>query len=243
MASIQEQREQQRSVTKASVKPNELVSGAYRLNLSAYRLLTLATSKTKHKADAPASIKITAREFGKVFGIDPKLRYSVLAEAANKLQAETYLLASELHKDGVKRVNFTQEVDYIKGEGYIVIVWTDRTRLLLSGINSNFTKIPLKVAKDLHSVFALRLLELCLQFQKTGMRWDNLENLRAMLGVGGKYPEWRDFKRHIDKAINDINEQTQFHITYTTIKTTNNKVVDIKLFIKRHNNKQSSLDL
>ena len=88
-----------------------------------------------------------------------------------------------------------------------------------------YTKINMKQIFYLSSAYAMRLLELMLQYQ--GMKRNNLikrtiylDELRFMMNIEeGQYVRINDFKRKvIDVSIKEINNSTQYSIWYETEK-------------------------
>ena len=119
-------------------------------------------------------------------------------------------------------------IRYEKGKG-LRIKFNSEMRDFILGIFESgypYTKINMKQIFYLGSAYAMRLLELMLQYQ--GMKRNNiitrtipLEELRFMLNVEeDKYPRVNDFKRFVlDIATNEINDNTQYSIRYEAEKS------------------------
>lgn len=89
-----------------------------------------------------------------------------------------------------------------------------------------YTKISMKQIFNLSSAYAMRLLELMLQYRglmknKQIVREITLEDLRFRLNVPDKsYPAISDFKRYVlNVGQREINQKTQYSLTYKDIKT------------------------
>ncbi|BAL84786.1 putative replication initiator protein (plasmid) [Selenomonas ruminantium subsp. lactilytica TAM6421] len=119
-------------------------------------------------------------------------------------------------------------IQYEKGDGLRIQFNNKMRELILDIFESGYpyTKISMKQIFYLGSAYAMRLLEIMLQYQ--GMKRNNiitrtiqLEELRFMLNVEeDKYPRINDFKRFVlDIATNEINANTQYSIRYEAEKS------------------------
>ena len=104
----------------------------------------------------------------------------------------------------------------------------DMRPLILDILESgySYTKVSMKQIFQLSSAYAMRLLELMLQYRrmmrdKKIVRQMALDELRFRLDVQeGTYPAIKDFKRRVlDAPIREINEKTQYRISYENVKT------------------------
>lgn len=104
----------------------------------------------------------------------------------------------------------------------------DMRPLILDILESgySYTKVSMKQIFQLSSAYAMRLLELMLQYRgmmrdKKIVRQMALDELRFRLDVQeGTYPAIKDFKRRVlDAPIREINEKTQYRVSYENVKT------------------------
>lgn len=131
-------------------------------------------------------------------------------------------------QDGMKYVPLFAIIQYKKGSG-LDIRFNNEMRPYLLDIfeeGKGYTRIAMKQLFYLSSAYGMRLLELMLQYQ--GFMQDGcvrrhieLEDLRFMLNVDKeKYQRIQDFcKRILDLPIKEINEKTQYKLSYTKTKT------------------------
>ena len=118
-------------------------------------------------------------------------------------------------------------IQYEKGDG-LRIQFNNKMRDLILDIfesGHSYTRINMKQIFYLGSAYAMRLLEIMLQYQ--GMKCNNvikrtvsLEDLRFMLNIEEEqYNRINDFKRKVlDTAVNEINSSTQYSIRYEAEK-------------------------
>jgi len=70
------------------------------------------------------------------------------------------------------------------------------------------------------SAHAIRLYELLIQWDSTGTRTVEIEQLREMLQLEGRYPSIKDFKlRVLEPAVTQINEHSPLSLTWSQRKT------------------------
>lgn len=131
-------------------------------------------------------------------------------------------------QDGMKYVPLFAIIQYKKGSG-LDIRFNNEMRPYLPDIfeeGKGYTRIAMKQLFYLSSAYGMRLLELMLQYQ--GFMQDGcirrhieLEDLRFMLNVDEeKYQRIQDFcKRILDLPIKEINEKTQYELSYAKTKT------------------------
>jgi len=82
-----------------------------------------------------------------------------------------------------------------------------------------FTRFNIQNIKPLTSIYAIRLYELAKQYDDTGWRELDLQELKNMLKVGEKYYRVYDFKKYVlEVAKKQINANTDLNIDYELIK-------------------------
>jgi len=93
---------------------------------------------------------------------------------------------------------------------------------LLDLANKSYTRIEFEQIWKLSSIYAIRILELCLQYRQLGERTLTIEDLRKYLGIAPEAYKDRigNFKKNvIELPVIEINEKTDFNIIYDYKKT------------------------
>ena len=124
------------------------------------------------------------------------------------------------------------ELSYKKSKGLTLEFNSKMAPWLLELADKPFTKLPFEQVWALRSSYAIRILELVLQYQntKTHERIISLDDLKQYLGMPLDSYEGRTntFKqRVIDKSVSDINEKTSYKIECDNIKD-GRKIVGFK---------------
>ena len=102
-------------------------------------------------------------------------------------------------------------------------------------LSREFTSISLEYALLLNSVYAGRLYDLLKQYQTIGERIIALDDLRKMLELQDKYPQFKDVRVNVlEVAQREINEKTDISITWKPIKESR-KVVAIHFMVEANN--------
>lgn len=115
------------------------------------------------------------------------------------------------------------ELSYKKSKGLTLEFNSKMSPWLLELADKPFTKLPFEQVWALRSSYAIRILELVLQYQntKTHERIISLDELKQYLGMAADTYEGRTntFKqRVVDKSIKDINEKTSYKIECENVK-------------------------
>ena len=70
------------------------------------------------------------------------------------------------------------------------------------------------------SIYGIRLYELLMQWQTTGTRTIEIDWLKRQFEIADNYPDMSDLKKRvIDPAINDINKNSNYNVSWTQRKT------------------------
>ena len=129
---------------------------------------------------------------------------------------------------GFKKYPVFGYIEYKPKEGLRIKFNEDMRPLILDIFESGYgyTKIAAKQLFNLSSSYAVRLLELMLQYK--GMMKNNvivrhfeLDDLRTKMDIKqGEYKRINDFKKRVlNEPIDDINRSTQYRLSYVATKT------------------------
>jgi plasmid replication initiation protein len=153
-----------------------------------------------------------------------KWNYQQLREATADMGSRIFEVDSS---KSYKQLWMFQKVEYIKGQGYMVIRLSEDMRPYLFELKDNFTSYQLHSALKLSSKYAKRIYQLASQWKDIGeTKTYNLDDFKVMLKLkdpAGNEPEQferiSDFKKFVlDIAVRQINEHTDLKISYELIK-------------------------
>ncbi|WP_394230873.1 replication initiation protein [Shewanella colwelliana] len=196
-------------------KSNSLIDASYQLNVQAQKLVLACLGKIDSRTDIPKEMKITAIEYADLMGI-PNARRD-LYKAADSLFDAVIILKDE-HEE-IKLRWIQKSVKKIKGEGAVIITWTDEVVKYISSLQSRFTTYKLRHIAELQSGHSIRLYELLMRFNSTGERVIYLNDFKSSLGLSNKYPQFKELNKFVIKpAVAELNQRSDLTIKYETIK-------------------------
>lgn len=228
---------QQKQKKPISVKQsNELINAGYKLSLNAKRLLILALGKINgHETlwkKGEHAVEITAADWQEHFANDSKNVYQQMKQAIDDLYNADVVVLDEV--DRGRNFRWISEKEYHTGEGWVRITLTKPVLLHTSTFIDAYTSYKLLSVGGLRSVHSIRTYELLQQFQKTGFRYIELDEYKKALGIDkNAYQVFADLrKRVIEHALKEINEKSDFNVTYD-LKKRGRKIHAIRFFMSK----------
>jgi plasmid replication initiation protein len=203
------------------VKSNRLITAIQNLSLTEARLVQLAivgARETGKGLSVDTPLRVDAMRYAKEFDVERHTAYETLLDAEKNLFNRQFTFISE--RGNPVKSSWIQQVEYMKNEGCIEIVFTlavVKEITHIDGYEQFFTQYALEQTSNLKSIYALRLYELLIQWRSVGITPElKLEEFRQQLGVGvNEYQRMHHFKaRVLDHAITQINEHTDISATY-----------------------------
>lgn len=214
---------------------NALTRAGHGLSLSEKRLVMLAVSKldsakVMKAGEVLPSVKVTALEYARTFGLDPAsgVAYEALKDAAKTLFDRRITFFEPAHKRGGKALEATIRTDmrwvgkckYHSGEGWVQLSWWPDLIPCLVGLKRQFTTYKLQQASALRSVYSWKLLELLSRFRSKGRAEYSVEDFRASMEAPPSLTDFAQLKRRIiDPAVRELVEKDGWSIQWEPIKT------------------------
>ncbi len=218
-------------------KSNSLIDASYRLNVQAQKLVLACLGKVDPRSEIPKEMTLTAQEYSDLMGITNARRD--LYKAADSLFDAVIILKDE--KEEVKIRWIQKGVKKLKGDGAVVITWTDEVLKYISQLQSRFTTYKLRNIATLQSSHSIRLYELLQRFNDKSYRVIAIDDFRSALGLSDKYPEFKILNRAVIKpSIDELNQRSDLVIEYDTIKK--GRTVTALAFTFKQN-KQMKMDI
>lgn len=200
---------------------NDLVVATYTMTIKEKELLLACVSRIDSRVDAKVVTKqtkftVTVKEIKDLFYKKPNEdnAYRDLQKAANNLFDREVIIRLEGNK--ILRTRFVSGVVFDPDQSEITLTFSEDILPYLTQLSANFTKYRLVEISELSSIHAIRLYELiiCWIGQWQYSKEFELDDFRAMMGVVGKYKQFGQLKESvIDKAIQQINENTQYKVS------------------------------
>jgi plasmid replication initiation protein len=216
-------------------KDNKLVNAKYDISLIEMRLILFAMSKIKFQQNIPDKICINVEEFFNTFPCsNSKSLYNQLKQAVELLYERSLIIEDEEKLITLRWISSTTK--YKNNHGQIMFSFSDEIKPFLENLKTNFTMYEIGNISKITKLFSIRLYEKCCQFRNTGFFVIDLLDLKRYLGIEGKYPHYKDFKKYIlDPAEIEINKKTNLLIKIYPVKL-KNKVIKLRIILSEKEN-------
>ena len=210
---------------------NPLVEGRQPFGAIEMRLFLLAlqhvnphvSQNDKYYDEAFKDLRLTPGQVKNIFGHG---EYLNRLESICKGMAEKVVTVRD-SEGGLTIYPIFGRIHYKPEEGLLIKFNEDMRPLILDILESGrgYTKLDAKQLFGLHSAYAVRLLEIMLQYRgmmqnNTITRYVTVDDLRFLMNIEeGKYQHLGSFVQTIvEMPIKDINESTEYDISYEKIR-------------------------
>jgi hypothetical protein len=205
----------------AVTQANPLALSRQEMGLLTKRLLVLALSDITRDDHDLAPIRITAWEYAQIFNIRGKSIYNRIEESARELLEQT-VQVKEPNGDWVM-FQWVSEARYDSGRGNkdqlacIELKIHEKLRPYLLQLRRDFSIIPTEQLLSFESFNSMRLFEVLYTVsyggEKRHLEFD-VDDLKARLGLDGKYERFKDFTYVLDRAQEEFARYTSLTFSY-----------------------------
>jgi hypothetical protein len=198
------------------VKKNALVPALAGFHLSELRLLAFCLAKLGSTATKSRAITVRVAEMCDLFQMDKPSAYSVIKEVMVSIGAKP----AEFDIGTKKHLYFWfSSLEYEANTGEFTFRISPEMKPYLLELAGNFTMYRLADVYRFSSASAWKLYENLARWRSAGKWSVDLDELRELLGVAGKYPLWSRLKIDLlDPALEQINAQTDLTVVYEPTK-------------------------
>ena len=213
---------------------NNFVEAIYSLSVDAKKLLLSIILHMNNEN----KIKIHRKEIIDEIGIDlknlkPKHRENVIEELMTKIIT---IRDKDDPDNRWKKMQLLMLTEYDDGI-LTTSIYPELFPYFKEAQERLFTRFNIQNIKPLTSIHAIRMYELAKQFDDTGWRIIELDQLRRMLQLENKYKDNKDFRKWVlEVAKKQINANTDINIDYELIKQ-GRKYTKIRLKISKNKNR------
>lgn len=206
-------------------KANEVIEASFRLSLNEQRVVLACIGQVNSTDELleTSEFELSAIDFAMLYGVSKDRAYSELQEVAKNL----YHRSLTIHNPDPARpklkkreTRWISSIGYMPEDGKIVLRFAQDMLPFLGALKGSFTRYKLEHVGKMTSVYAVRLYELLAQWQSVGKREIELDWLKEQLQLDSSYDRMNNFKaRVIDPAIEDINKNSNFNVSWSQRKT------------------------
>jgi plasmid replication initiation protein len=203
------------------VKSNKVVEASYMLSLAEQRVLLACIAQIDSTAVLTEEYRFEVTAFGvaNLAGLENLSNtYRDLKKSSEKLYERSVIIDDpdpDNPKITQRKTRWISTIDYVPGEGKVVLSFALGIIPYLSQLSREFTKYKLKHVARFESVYSIRLYELLVQWNSSGEREIEVEWLKNQFQVGEKYSRLVDLKKRvIDPAVEEINKHSNLWVRY-----------------------------
>lgn len=223
-------------VENSVTKSNALCRAYYRFGLVEKRCMEAMISKLNPlRKDNIQEIELRATDYAKAFGVDERIAYRDIANAAHELMRHVISVGDE---DSKGRTEFTlmSKARYRESEGRIVCMFNPLIVPHLMGLYRDFAKYPLKDASNFSSSYTWRFYELLVSWAQDKKKTDGVfvgwitvgvDEFRQMMGMPDSY-QWVHVNATLEKVTTELKEKAHLSVKITTQKTSR-KITHLKI--------------
>lgn len=225
---------------------NALTRAAQGLSLAEKRVVCACLAKLDSvKLDSGRyKCKLTAAEFAETFDVSLDTAYEQLMDTGKKLMKRTARTVEQTPRGKKERIwVWVSGVVYHHGEGWVELGFSHEMTPHLVVLRGQFTSYQLKHASALRSVYSWRLLELLMQFKKTGLLRITVEDFSHAMEAPPSYrANFKELRqRVIEPAIKELTTKDNLVIEWKGTKRGGRKITGLEFTFEA--NPQMGLDV
>ena len=206
-------------------KANKVIEASYKLSLNEQRVVLACISQvdSTKKLLVTDEFELSAKNFSQLFSVSDENAYQALIDVAKSL-FNCYLVVDNPYPDRprIKRLEmrWISSIKYLPDDGKIILMFAQDILPFLSELKNTFTKYRLEHVGKMTCIYAIRLYELLAQWQSVGKREVEVDWLKQQFQLDDSYDRMSNFKaRVLEPAIKDINEHSNYQVTWVQRKT------------------------
>ena len=207
------------------IKSNSLVNAIYKMPINSSHLFSIMLRHITANdvlSDNGKLHTITAVEFGKLLGINDKLRYRELKLATKFLLSAVVKVS--LSKDTYREYSIFDTAEYVLGDGYTSLAFSRNFLPFIQGLKGDYTRLKLAQTLRLRKFASVRIYENLMQYAKpdfSGWWRVGVDDLKCLLSIDGSsvYSDTKYFNKVVFyPAISEISKQLEWDIQVEKIK-------------------------
>ena len=208
--------------TSLVTQSNQLIEASYKMSVPAKRVMLMLLSKIHPgQQDISGKIRIEASDYSEKTGVCFKQSYSDIQDGCRELMGTIITT-----KDPVARTTeacvVVHWMKYHENEGWLEATFTPWIAPFIHKLRGiGYKTIEINEALKFKRFYTIRLYELLMQWESSGVRIITLEDLRRAFSIESKaYPAFKDFRvKVLEPSIKEITQKTAWTIGYKAKKT------------------------
>lgn len=208
--------------TDIATQSNKLVESAYKMSVPAKRVMLMLLGQIHPgQQDVTKKICIDAQDYSQKTGIDLSQSYKDIQKGCRELM-RTIITMRDIKAKTTEECVVVSWMKYHDSEGWLEATFTSWIAPYIHSLAKiGYTTITINDTLKFKRFYTIRLFELLMQFDSTGIRYIKIESLRSIFQIEkNKYLLFSDFRKWVlVPSVEEINEKTDWYIQWVPVKT------------------------
>jgi len=210
--------------TSVVTQSNQLIEASYKMSVSAKRVMLMLMSQIHPgQQDISGKIRIEASDYAEKTGVCFKQSYIDIQNGCRELMG-TIITTKDYVAKTTEACVVVHWMKYHENEGWLEATFTPWIAPFIHKLRGiGYKTIEINEALKFKRFYSIRLYELLMQWDLSGIRMITLEDLRLAFNIEKKaYPAFKDFRvKVLDPSVKEIEKKTKWTLKYKTKKTGN----------------------
>lgn len=217
------------------VKDNKLINARYSLSVAEMRLFLMMVAQVRREDKDFTTYRIRISDFMDKLETNSKSVYDRAKEKSKRLMEKVLEIEEP---DGKLQIALLSSAKYYSGKGYVDLRFDPALKPYLLQLKEKFTSYDIKYVLKLQSAHSIRIYELLKQYERIGERKIDVDELKEMLDLVGKYRSYNYFKKRVIlQAQEELAEKSDIRFEFEEIKE-GRRVTSIRFYIYQQRDKQ-----
>jgi len=225
------------------MRPDSIVEARFNLTRRQNDILDMVFATIEN--DDKYRYDVDVHKYAELYNLKDKSSiYSEIKKAVKSFEGKGFAITQKISEKKENRVYFSwfSSIEYCDGEGKIIVELGQRLKgLMLEVKRAIYYKLEYSI--NFKCIYSKRLYFYLKLYEDTGIRFDNLDELRNKLECPKSYQKYSLFRKNVlEPAYEEINGNSDISFEYEEVKT-KNKVTAINFKIKTNKPKISNKSL
>jgi len=208
--------------TSVATQSNKLIESSYKMSVPAKRVMLMLLGQIHPgQQDVSGKVRIDAADYAKRTGVSFSVAYRDIKNGCRELM-RTIITTRDFKAKTTEECVVVQWMKYHKNEGWLEATFTPWIAPFIHKLRGiGYKTIEIDEALKFKRFYTIRLYELLMQWESSGVRLITLKELREAFDIEKQaYPAFKDFRvKVLEPSIIEITQKTKWSIEYEVKKT------------------------
>lgn len=231
--------------TEIATQSNKLIEASYKMSVPAKRVMLMLLGQIHPgQQDISGRVRIEASDYSKKTGVAINHAYADIKNGCRELM-RTIIKTRDPERKTTSECVVVSWMEYHENEGWLEATFTQWVAPFIHKLRKDigYRTISINEAVQFKRFHTIRLYELIMQWNTSGVRHIRIEELRRIFQIESKqYSRFADFKRWVlEPSVSEINAQQNWDVSWSPIKS-GRKITSISFSFSRSPIKDSNRD-